>query len=163
MLASEIVDSYSVEALVACRLIPVSENPGVQPIGVGEVICRFIGWVMKKDIQETAGQLQMATGLQSGAEAVIHSMKEIFGDEQTDAFILVDASNVFNSLNRNAALHIIQLLCPQFSTILVNTYRLPLRKIVFGSKDIVSNEGTTQALKAIILSCIFMLLIQLHY
>ena len=67
---------------------------------------------MKKDIQETAGPLQMATGLQSGAEAVIHSMKEIFGDEQTDAFILVDASNVFNSLNRNAALHIMQLLCP---------------------------------------------------
>ena len=86
----------------------------------------------------------MATGLQSGAEAAIYSMKEIFDNEQTDAAILVDASNGFNSLNRNAALHNIQILCPQFSTILINTYRLPVRMIVFGSKDIVSNEGTTQ-------------------
>ena len=47
-------------------------------------------------------------------------------------------------MNRNAALHNIQILCPQFSTILINTYRLPVRMIVFRSKDIVSNEGTTQ-------------------
>ena len=86
----------------------------------------------------------MATGLQSGAEAAIYSMKEIFDNEQTDAAILVDASNGFNSLNRNAALHNIQILCPQFSTILINTYRLPMRMIVSGSKDIVSNEGIIQ-------------------
>ena len=52
---------------------------------------------------------------------------------------LVDASNAFNSLIRN-----IQIISPQFSTILISTYRLPVRMIVFGSKDIVSNEGTTQ-------------------
>ena len=86
----------------------------------------------------------MATGLQSVAEAAIHSMKEIFDDEQTDAVILVDASNTFNSLNRNAALHNIQILCPQFSAILMNIYRLSVRMIVFGSKDIVPNEGATQ-------------------
>ena len=86
----------------------------------------------------------MTTGLQSSAEAVIHSMKEIFDDEQTDAVIVVDASNAFNSLNRNAALRNIQILCPQFPTILINTHKQPVRLIVFGSKDIVSNEGTTQ-------------------
>ena len=85
-----------------------------------------------------------ATGLQPGAEAAIHSMKEIFDDKQTDAIILVDASNAFSSLNRNAALHNIQILSPQFSTILINTYRLPVRIVVFGSKGIVLNEGTTQ-------------------
>ena len=148
LLASEIVDPHSVKALVACRLIPLNKNPGVRPVGVGEVIRRItgkcIGWVMKKDIQGAAGPLQMATGLQSGAEAAIHSMKEIFDDEQTDAVILVDASNVFNSLNRNAALHNIQILCPQFSTILISTYRLPVIMIVFGSKNIIPNQGTTQ-------------------
>ena len=86
----------------------------------------------------------MATGLQSVAEAAMHSMKEIFDDELTDAVILVDASNTFNSLNRNAALHNIQILCPQFSAILMNIYRLSVRMIVFGSKDIVPNEGATQ-------------------
>ena len=98
---------------------------------------------MKRDIQEAAGPLQIATGLQSGGKAAIHSMKQIFDDKKTDAVILVDASNAFNSLNRNAALHNIQLLCPQFSTISINTYRLSVRMIVFRSKDIVSNEGTT--------------------
>ena len=60
---------------------------------------------MNGDIQEPAGSFQMATGLQLDAKAAIHSMKEIFDDKQTDSVILVDASNAFNSLNRNAALH----------------------------------------------------------
>ena len=85
----------------------------------------------------------MTISLQSGAEAAIHSMKEIFDDEQADAVILVDASKVFNSLNRNVALHNIQTYYPQFSTILINTYKLPVGMIVFGSRDIISNEGTT--------------------
>ena len=75
LLASEIVDPYNVEALVAYRFIPLNKLPGVRPIGVGEVVRRLIGkcigWVVKKDIQEAAGPLQMATGLQSGAEAAI--------------------------------------------------------------------------------------------
>ena len=99
---------------------------------------------MKKDIQEAAGLLQMANGFQSDTEAAIHSMKKIFDDEQADAVILVDASNAFNSLNGNADLHNIQILSPQFSTILINTYRLPARMIVLRSMNIVSNKGATQ-------------------
>ena len=110
---------------------------------IRRTIGKCIEWVVKKDIQEVGGLLQMAVGLQSGADAAIHSMKVIFDDEQTDAAMIVDASNALNSLNRNASLRKIQLLRPQFSTILINTYRLPVR-MIFGSKDIVSNEGTTQ-------------------
>ena len=115
---------------------------------MGEVLRRIVGksiaWVLKDDIQEAAGPLQTATGLQGGAEAAIHSMKIIFEHEDTEAVILVDASNAFNSLNRQAALHNIQILCPNFSTVLINTYRIPGRMIVLGSKDILSTEGTTQ-------------------
>ena len=50
-------------------------------------------------------------------------MREIFNDEQTEAVILVDASNAFNSLNRQVALHNIRIICPAFSPILINTYR----------------------------------------
>ena len=49
-----------------------------------------------------AGLLQTATGLQSGAEAAIHSMPCIFEDERNDAVILFNARNAFNSLNRQA-------------------------------------------------------------
>ena len=36
-------------------------------------------------------------------------------DEKTEAILLVDASNAFNSLNRATALRNIQTICPAFS------------------------------------------------
>ena len=38
----------------------------------------------------------MATGLQSVAEAAMHSMKEIFDDEQTDAVILMQVTRLIH-------------------------------------------------------------------
>ena len=67
-IASEIIDPNSLESYTSCRLIPLNKNPGVRPIGVGEVLRRIVGksiaWVLKDDIQEAAGPLQTATGLQ---------------------------------------------------------------------------------------------------
>ena len=147
-LATTTVDPSAIEALIACNLIPLNKNPGVRPIGVGETLRRIIGkaigWVLKNDIQEAAGPLQVATGLESGAEAAIHAMKEIFEDDNCEAVILVDASNAFNSLNRQVALHNIQYICPQFATILINTYRNHSRLIINNEKEILSQEGTTQ-------------------
>ena len=108
------------------------------------IVGKCIGWVLKEDIQLAAGPLQTATGLQSGAEAAIHSMRCTFEDDRTDAVILVDARNAFNSLKRQAALHSIRVICSQIATILVNTYRRPTRLIILGASDIYSLEGTTQ-------------------
>ena len=38
-----ITDPECFESYVACRLIPLNKNPGVRPIGVGEVLRRIIG------------------------------------------------------------------------------------------------------------------------
>ena len=46
-----------------------------------------------------------------------------YDSQQTEAVILVDASNAFNSLNRETALRNIQQLCPPLSIIIINTYR----------------------------------------
>ena len=100
--------------------------------------------MLKEDIQLVAGPLQTATGLQSGVEAAIHSMRCKFEDDRTDAVILVDASNAFNSLNCQATLHNIRVICPQIATILVNIYHRPARLIILGAYDIYSLEGTTQ-------------------
>ena len=147
-IATQIVDPIPLQALTACRLIALNKNPGVRPIGIGETLRRIIGksisWSLKEEIQEAAGPLQMATGLRSGAEAAIHSMREIFASENTDAVILVDARNAFNSLNRETALHNIQIICPPMSTVVINTYRNGSRMILFGANDILSVEGTTQ-------------------
>ena len=147
-LATEIIDPAMLESYVACRLIPLNKNPGIRPIGVGEVMRRIvgktIGSVLKDDIQEAAGPLQVSTGLKGGAEAAIHSMREIFSEEGCDGVILVDASNAFNRLNRSVALHNIQITAPSFAPVLINTYRVPSRLFVTGGGEMVSQEGTTQ-------------------
>ena len=121
----------------------------MRPTGVGEVLRRIMGkainWILKDNIQESAGHSQTATGLKAGAEAAIHSMRLIFEDSSTEAVILVDANNAFNSINRKVVLHNIQVTCPSFSKILISTYHSPSRLIILGGAKIQSTEGTTQS------------------
>ena len=71
-------------------------------------------------------------------------MRNIFEADETDAALLVDASNAFNSLNRAAALNNIRVLCPLIATYVTNTYRVPARLFGVGSSEDKSAEGTTQ-------------------
>ena len=41
-LASSFIDP-KIEALTSCRLIPLNKNPGIRPIGIGEILRRLIG------------------------------------------------------------------------------------------------------------------------
>ena len=151
--AKDILDPTTLEPYTACRLIPLDKAPGekelqIRPIGVGEVLRRIVGktiaWALSEDIQEAAGSLQVSTGLKGGSEAAIHAMKDLYEREYTDVVILVDAENAFNKLNRKVALHNIQYLCPNFATVLINTYRLPSRLFITGGGEIASTEGITQ-------------------
>ena len=58
--------------------------------------------VIKYDILEAAGALQLCVGQEAGSEAAIHAMRNVFQDGQSKAVLLVDATNAFNSLNRQA-------------------------------------------------------------
>ena len=72
---------------------------------------------------------------------------EYFCKYKADAILiimLVDASNAFNTINRQAALHNIKAICPPLHQILVNTYQTPIRFIICGDGEITSSEGTTQ-------------------
>ena len=57
--------------------------------------------------------------------------------------ILVDASNAFNSVNRQALLHNVRVICPELSIIAINMYRTTCR-LFDGGSEILSQEGTTQ-------------------
>ena len=72
-------------------------------------------------------------------------MQIIYDDEATEGILLVDAKNAFNSLNREAALHNVQYLCPALATSLFNCYQRPSRLFVSGGGELQSEEGTTQA------------------
>ena len=128
--------------------MPLDKNVCVKRISMGEILRRIvgkcIGLVLKEDVKLAAGPPQTASRLEPGAEAAIHSMRCMFEDDRTDAVILVDARSAFNSLNCQAALHNIRVMCPQIATILVNTYHRPARFITLGASDIYSLEGTKQ-------------------
>ena len=101
---------------------------------------------LRPELIESAGPLQTCAGMPGGTEAAIHAMREIFNNDDTEAMILVDAENAFNSLNRKAALLNINAICPEIAKYLVNTYRSPSKLFVNGTNGsyIMSEEGTTQ-------------------
>ena len=94
------LDPESISAALACRLIPLDKNPGLRPIGIGEVLRRLIGKavtrVLRSDIEAAAGTLQLCAGQKGGCEAAIHSMVDIFDNTETHGIIQVDANNAFN-------------------------------------------------------------------
>ena len=101
----------------------------------------------KGQIIESSGSLQVCAGHESGCEAAIHAMSELFNKPETEAVLLVDATNAFNCLNRKVALQNIKVTCPIISTYLNNTYKNPATLHVGGSNGhsiLYSQEGTTQ-------------------
>ena len=111
-LAAMYVYPTSLEAYVACRLIPLDKQPSVRPIGIGEVLRRVIGKTIlsqtSEDIKQSAGSLQLCAGQDGGVEAAIHAMH----DMDTEAILLTDATCAFNCLNRESCLRNIQHTCP---------------------------------------------------
>ena len=140
--------SESLEAFLSCRLIPLDKNPGLRPIGVGEILRRIAGKVVvslvRGDVISSVGSLQVCGGHEAGCEAAIHAMHTIFEEENTEAIILIDAANAFNSINRNVFLHNISIICPAITIYVHNCYSLPSRLFVIGGFEIKSCEGTTQ-------------------
>ena len=146
-IATTYVDPTSLEAYVACRLIPLDKKPGVRPIGIGEAMRRILGKAIlrltNQDIKEAVGSLQLCAGQENGIEAAIHAMHDVFQDEETEGILLADALNAFNRLNRAVCLRNVQHLCPSLAPTVINSYRQPARLFV-GGECIMSSEGTTQ-------------------
>ena len=127
-LCTEFIDPLSIETILANRLIPRDKGKGaVRPIGVGEVMQRIMGkcvmHVTKPEFIDASGSLQVCVGHKSRSEVAIYAIRNIFEADETDAVLLIDASNAFNALNRAAALHNIRVLFPTLATYVINTYR----------------------------------------
>ena len=95
----------SLEALLSSQLILLNRSPGVRPIGIGEVLRKIIGkFVMsfvKREVVQAEGSLQVCAGQVTGVESAIHNMVDLFESDNSDAVLQIDATNAFNSLNRN--------------------------------------------------------------
>lgn len=78
----KIEDVRSLDALMACRLIPLNKIPGIRPIGIAEVLRRIIGkavmMCVKNDLVDTNGNLQLCAGQKSGCEIAVHAAADLF-------------------------------------------------------------------------------------
>ena len=135
-LCTDLVDPCVLGPFTACCLVALDKDPGVRPICILHMI--------RDDIQEVIGSIQLCAGQTAGVEAAIHATRLRFSSEETEGVLLVDASNAFNSLNWQAALHNIQKLCPAIATILINTYRDSAQLFV-DCCTLFSQEGTTHS------------------
>ena len=95
------------------------------------------------DIQLSPGASQTCAGHEAGSEATIHAMRAIFEDNNAHAALLVNATNVFNLVDCQTALH-------NISTVFILFYHLKdiygalIRLFITGKGELASNEGTTQ-------------------
>ena len=148
-MSTKVVKPLYLRGFVSGRLIPLEKNPGIRPIGIGEVSRRIVAKatisLLKPDLIEATAPLQTCAGIRGGIEASIHAMRRMYEEESTEAILLVDASNAFNSLNRQAALHNLQYICPELSNFAKNLYSCNAELFIAGSEDcIYSREGTIQ-------------------
>ena len=60
------------ETFLAFRLIPLSKQPGVRLVGIGEVLRGVIGKIvmklLKRDVLKTTGSLQLCAGQDAGSD-----------------------------------------------------------------------------------------------
>ena len=114
----------SLETFVACRLIPLDKNPGLRPIGIGEMRPRLAGKIVvstiREDITESVSSLQVCAGQEAGSQAAAHPMHEIFKEQDTEAVLLIDATNAFNTVNIKVVLLSVKVICPAISTYVNN-------------------------------------------
>jgi len=80
---------------------------------------------------------------EAGCEAAIHAMHSLFQSSDTQAVLLADASNAFNSLNRRVSLHNLHFTCPPLAVTISNVYREASSLFIDGY-SLLSEEGTTQ-------------------
>ena len=142
------IDRQAMEGFTSARLIPLNKNPGVRPIAVGEVhrriICKAIATVIEGDVMRVVAPVQTCVGIPSACETSVHIMSALFSSPDTEGILMVDASNAFNALNREAALHNVARLCPALAGVIKNTYSHPIRLFVSGGGEVASAEGTCQ-------------------
>ena len=75
-------------ALTSGRLIALDKQPGIRPVGVGEMWRRLIANCLLKvagpEAKAACGTTQLAGGLEAGVEGVIHAMRVLFDEHRKE-------------------------------------------------------------------------------
>ena len=89
-------DPQGFAPFLACRLVALDKCPGVHSIGIGDtarcIVAKAVLAIIREDILDTAGTVQLCAGQIAGCEAAVHALRENFQHEDTKAALLVDGS-----------------------------------------------------------------------
>ena len=107
--------SSSLEALLACRLILLDFDQ----LKLAR-FCKVVVPQIREDIISAVGSLQVCAAQEARCKLLVHGMHEIYEDQSSEAVLLVDASNAFNLIIRNAFLHNITIICPPVTSYVRN-------------------------------------------
>ncbi len=107
--------------------------------------------VCGKEAKQACGRLQLCAGLESGSEGGIHSINSLWEQmhgEDEYGFLLVDAKNAFNEMNRTTMLWVVRHEWPSGARFVFNCYRhhtiMNIRGNNGSGATIHSQEGVTQ-------------------
>ena len=146
-IASRVVPHKNLIAYNSCCLIPLNQNPGIRPIGRGEVLRRIIGKTVTQgvnsDLKNLGKIFQLCLGQKCGIEYAIHSLRKEFEKPETGAILLNNAENAFNLLNRELAQKNVEILCSALHHALAISYKYPSNLYV-NNTVLTSTEVTTQ-------------------
>ena len=146
-IATKVLPHENLTAYNSSRLIPLNKNPGVRPIGIGEVPRRIIGITItqciKSDPKNLGKNFQLCLGQKFGIKYATHSLRNEFEKPKTEAILFIDAENAFNLLKTELALKNVEIFCPALHHALANSYKHPSNLYV-NNTVLTSTEGTTQ-------------------
>ena len=133
-ISTELLTHVLLEPYNASRLIPLDKNPGVRPIGVGEIIRRIIYRTitkcLKSELMVLGLNYQLCHGQKCGIEYAIHTLRKQYEKTDSDTILPIDKENAFNSLNRNLALKNFSNLCPSILPAIQNSYSNPSKLFI---------------------------------
>ena len=79
--ANNIISWLDIRIFMSSRLIALDKNPGVHPIGIGEVLIRILGKLMILitgiDVEEVCSVDQLCSGLKVGIEGAVHGLRDV--------------------------------------------------------------------------------------
>ena len=89
-LANNIVEWDDIRAMKANKLIALDKFPGVRPIGIGDVAARQCAkamiYITGGDVQSECLADQIYSGLKSGREGCIQSLRKLFNGLAEDGW-----------------------------------------------------------------------------
>ena len=111
------------------------------------IVGKVIVSILRDDIISSIGPLQVCAGQEPGWEAAIDAMYEMY-KEHSEAVLLLDAANAFNSVNWKVFLHKINVIFPSISIYTLLLYETVIHYYPFiyhwRDRDRTFSEGITQ-------------------